>query len=165
MYLTPSKLSLQTLLEAAAKRQVPTAEPIEVEVFWVAPDEDVEVWDRIAEPLPNPQLWVFSEYAGEPPVHRRDGRRYRKAFSDGPGLPHTTVTFSSSIYHLRPVTVVLQGRRIGQTHGPESALFTLFVCDTENRLGFPAYLREVLDFREEEAALPPPHKRETAEIG
>ena len=91
-------------------------------MFYVSPDDDVEIWDRIDEPLPSPSQFVYAEYAGEEPELRADGRRYRKAFRQEPGEPHTVVSFSSSYYRLRPITVVLQGRRVGQTVGPESAL-------------------------------------------
>lgn len=143
-----SKLPLDSLLDAAKRRTIPTAAAVEVEVFYVSPDDVVEIWDHVEEPLPQPNLFVYAEYAGLEPVLVGDGRRFRKSFPE-----ESVVTFASSRYRLEPVTVVLQGRRIGQTEGPRSALFTMYVCDSDNRHRFPAYQREVLNIREEAAAV------------
>lgn len=153
MNIAQSQMTLESLREATAKRAVPGAEGVEVEVFHLKPDEDVEIWDRILEELPNPGGYVYSEFVGQAPRHFRDGRRYRKLFHNQPGEEPATVTFASSIYRLSPDTVVMQGRRIGQTQGPASALFTLFVCDRDNPMKLPSYRREILDPREEAAAV------------
>lgn len=155
MNIAQSTLSLASLLDCAAKKAVPSAPGVEVEVFHVKPDEEAEIWDRVIGEVDNPHQFVFSEYAGAPPVLARDGRRYRKVFYNHANEEPTTVTYASSHYQLQPGTVVMQGRRIGQTHGPESALFTLFMCDEGNPMKLPPYRRELLDPREEAAACEP----------
>lgn len=154
MYIARSKLSLEALLEAARRGKIPSAESVELEALFVQPEAHVEVWDQIKEPLPNASQFVYSEYAGVEPEAIHEGRRYRRSFRRAHEAP-TTVTFLSNVYRMQPLSVVLQGKRIGQTDGPESALFRMFVCDRENLLRLPAYVPEVLDHREEFDAYAP----------
>lgn len=153
MYLLPSKISLDELLNAAHLRQlhVGVGHIVKLDqVFWVAPCEETEVWDRLQETEVNPIPFLVSEYAGVPPKCVRDGRRYRKVFDNPVNMGRQVLTYCSSHYEFEVDNAVLQAKRVGQANELESASFVIIVCDRDNRMRLPAFLEETLSQRERE---------------
>ena len=164
MYLIKSEVDLLDLLKAAANRQVEGAPSIEVTACYVEPDTPVDIIDRLEDSPVHPDFFVMAEYAGEEPQYQHDGRRYRRRFRYLQHYPNVVVTFASSVYYLRPISVVLESRRTADSEGPGSLSYRILVCDTENRHGLPAYLKEVLSELEEneKATFEPPTERTLA---
>lgn len=162
MHLYPSKHSLELLIAIAETGRLPFSgfEHIPVDVFYAAPYEPVEVWDRIHNGSvfeKNVHL-IASEWAGVEPRIQSDHRRYRKTVEvDG---ARQRVTFHSSLYKLAPVSVILQGRCIGDRVGKETTRFRVIICDADNRSRWPAFLEEDISSLEEEEV----HDRPPAEV-
>ena len=147
MHLIPSKIPLEHLLNAAYHRKLHVGGDVMVQldqVFYAAPGEEVEIWDRLQENEVNPIPFLIAEYAGIVPQLSRDGRRYRKLFENPAGLGRQLLTFCSSYYRLEVESAILQAKRVGQEDKLESASFVIVVCDKDNRMRLPAFLEENL---------------------
>lgn len=153
MHLHQSKHPIEGFLEIArtGKLPFPGFEDVPVDIFWAAPDEPVEIWDRVLETFANlhQTTIVASEWAGVRPTFHRDSRQYRKTIQTDAG--RFRLTISSSQYLMRPVSAILQGRCVGCITSKEMTRFRLIICDTDNRSRCPAFIEEDISFLEEEA--------------
>jgi hypothetical protein len=147
-YLLRSKIPADDLFMAAYLRRLYVGGGVTVpldKVFYVAPGEETEIWDRLQDTEINPVPFLTAEFAGPEPEYCCDGRRYRKAFENPVGMGRQVVTYCSSTNRLEVGSAVLEAKRTGQDDSLESAAFSLFVCDKDNRMRLPAYLEEPLD--------------------
>lgn len=156
MYVTPSTFTLEFLQRAAAARSLPGYPGLEVEVSYVPPHTDTEIFDRASD-VEGPTNFVQATYAGLPPKFRKDGRRYRRRFRELKGYGDTiVVTYLSSYYWLEPVSAVIQFRRACDSAEMLALTCRIFICDEDNRLDLPAYLALPLQEDVEEDAKPLP---------
>lgn len=157
MHLVESGLDIGLLLSAAIEGTLQGYEHIELQVYFVPPGWVVEIFDRLLEQDLDSHDFIMAEYAGEVPIRVGDGRRYRKRFHHLNRYDsETQVTFASSYYKLRPVSVILQSRRDADSEGDTALSLKLFVCDTDTRVGVKALLRQDVSVLEEgeELSLP-----------
>ncbi len=163
MYLKLSEIPLLTMINAARTGSLAIqGREIGVQSYYIAPDVDVEIFDRILENDLDPQNFVMAEFAGLEPIFRGDNRRYRRYYQNLQGVPKRAVTIASSRYWLRPLSAIVQSKRDGDFEGLNSLTFRIVICDTENREGLQAFLLEDLSqFENQEMKLYPEQEKIT----
>ncbi len=164
MHLTLSNFKLEQLMAAAHNKRLEGYESIDLTAYWIAPDQEVEIFDRILNSSLDSRYYVMAEYAGEEPRYHSDGRRYRRRFNNPLAAPTGPITIASSRYRMRPLSAVLQTKRDGHGDDLQAITFKVIVCDFDNRNGIQAFCEEDLSLLEESEVLELPFQHEQVKV-